>query len=319
MPHKKPHKRVGVADLGTNTFHLVVREFWNEKEWVTLAKDRQFVHLGETGVGEIGPAAFDRGIHALKDFAYALKSFRARDYKIIGTAALRRAKNRDEFVKAAKEASGLDIEIISGDKEGSYIYQGVRQSLDIENRCVLVMDIGGGSVEFIIGRGRDILWVESLPLGSSLTYNRFHRSEPISPKEQQEYRNYINQQLAGFYKEAAGHQIDCLIGASGSYDTLVEIECGQAQRPVRYPSNQLDLQKLLHQTKSLASMNLEERMEVPGMSQKRAALMVVATILIEEVIHKLDIKEVYQSEFALKEGVLLQLYKKAFSRDLQGK
>ncbi len=307
-------QRVGVADLGTNTFHLVIREFWNCEEWVTVAKDRQFVHLGENGVSEISRAAFARGITALKQFAYALKSWKASSYRIIGTAALRKAKNRDEFVATAKRESGLDIEIISGDKEGSLIYKGVRQSLPLGNGTVLVMDIGGGSVEFIIGRGKDILWVESLPLGSSLTYHQYHRSEPIASLELKEYKSYIKHQLDGFYKEASRHEIGCLVGASGSFDTLVEMQAAALNSPVSYPANKLSLQQVLKHSDELSQMTLEQRMQVPGMSEKRAALMVVAVVLIQQVLQQLQIKQIWQSEYALKEGVLLDLFNRSLSQ-----
>jgi exopolyphosphatase/guanosine-5'-triphosphate,3'-diphosphate pyrophosphatase len=159
--------RIAALDLGTNTFHLLIAE--NKTGVKFLLKKTIVVKLGREGFnnGLISTAAFTRGINALKKFSVYLKKFKPDKIVSLGTSALRKCTNGNDFVREGSKIIGSRIEIIEGEKEAALIYTGVKNSFNIPDEPVLVMDVGGGSVEFIIGTGKKVFWKKSIEAGAA--------------------------------------------------------------------------------------------------------------------------------------------------------
>ncbi|RZK66642.1 MAG: hypothetical protein EOO85_26565, partial [Pedobacter sp.] len=195
-----------VMDLGTNTFHLIIAEvtgisdatgFPNVadsansanstgKEPRILFKTNLPVKLGEGKINEnlIIPEAFERGIKALQEFKKEIDKHGVGIVKAIATSALRSANNGQEFVAAAKEKAGIDISIIDGDQEAIYIYEGVKATGLIDSTS-LIMDIGGGSTEFILCDAEGIVWKKSYNIGAARLQQAYFQSDPISREDQE--------------------------------------------------------------------------------------------------------------------------------------
>jgi len=175
--------RRAVIDLGTNTFHLLIADVSDEGGIVEVYRERIFVKLASEGIAVIGEAPFGRGIEALCHYRRLLDDYAVTDVQAIGTAALRTATNGERFVTEAREKAGIGILLISGDREAEYITKGVLRAVPAVTERLLIMDIGGGSTEFIIADQGGVQWRQSFPLGVSVLCNGFHSSDPISDPE----------------------------------------------------------------------------------------------------------------------------------------
>ena len=142
--------RYAIIDLGTNTFHLLVAEQQLDNSFKELYRKRYFVKLAEEGIETIGQASLQRGLVALQHFRQVIDELQVKKVKAIGTAALRTATNGPAFVQQVKEDFAISIELITGSQEAAYIHQGVAMAVPFQEENYLLMDIGGGSVEFII-------------------------------------------------------------------------------------------------------------------------------------------------------------------------
>ncbi|RZL51322.1 MAG: exopolyphosphatase, partial [Pedobacter sp.] len=159
--------RIALIDLGTNTFHLLIAEI-KQKKFDILYKTNVPVKLGEGRINDniIIPNAFERGINCLETFAKTIKNYHVDKVKATATSAVRSAENGQDFVKVVKEKTAIEIEIISGDEEAELIYQGVKLSGGIQDLS-LIMDIGGGSVEFILCDTQNLIWKKSYNIGAA--------------------------------------------------------------------------------------------------------------------------------------------------------
>lgn len=143
-------RRRAVIDLGTNTFHLLIADLHADGRIEEVYRERRFVKLASEGIATIGEAPFARGLEALNHYRKILDEYNCANLKAIGTAALRTASNGPEFVRTARETVSIDIQLIPGDEEAQLITKGVLAALPPLNERILIMDIGGGSTEFII-------------------------------------------------------------------------------------------------------------------------------------------------------------------------
>ncbi|MBI3233624.1 MAG: phosphatase, partial [Bacteroidetes bacterium] len=156
-----------VIDLGTNTFQLLIAEY-NQGQIKLIEQFQQAVKLGEGSINQqyIQPNAFDRGIKALSKFREKMDELGVESHVAIATSAIRNASNGQQFIEEALQLSQIQITAIDGNKEAYYIYQGVKQSIKNIDDIFLIMDIGGGSVEFIIGDITTIYWKQSFDIGA---------------------------------------------------------------------------------------------------------------------------------------------------------
>jgi exopolyphosphatase/guanosine-5'-triphosphate,3'-diphosphate pyrophosphatase len=183
---------VAAIDIGTNSFHLVVARPSGNNRFEILARDKEVVRLG-SGSGdmkELHSDAIDRGVEALGRFRRIADTFGA-EVHAVATSAVREAENRDEFLEAALAKASIKIEVISGVEEARLIHLGVLQAVPVFDQQVLVIDIGGGSTEFIVGRGGDVLAARSLKVGAIRLTERFFRKEPVKKKAVDEARKYV--------------------------------------------------------------------------------------------------------------------------------
>lgn len=303
--------RIAILDIGTNTFHLLIADISNDKKIEILYKTEKFVKLGEESITHIGSAAFRRGIDLLKEYRKTINEFSPQKIYAFGTAALRRAANAENFIHSAKEETQIDIHRISGDEEAELICFGVRQAIPKQHSPFLIMDIGGGSTEFILSDNEMIFWKESFPLGASVLRQQFHHVEPIAKNEIVELNLYMEKTLQPlFTAKNKFPEANILVGASGSFDSFASMVIQEfcpkdkSTRENFYPFQKEELLEIL---KKMQQKDLTERLATPGMIAFRAEMITVAAVLTEFVIRKLEIKKIVQSAFALKEGVLWKL------------
>ncbi|MBV6653048.1 MAG: hypothetical protein KI786_04785 [Mameliella sp.] len=296
-----------VIDLGTNTFHLLIAQPGLDTPIREVYRERRFIQLAEQGIQTIGEAPFDRALIAIKDYSAILQQHGvpADQVKAFGTAALRTASNGPELVNAILEATGIQVQTISGGEEARLIHKGVQLAVPEVRDRLLIMDIGGGSVEFIIAEQDHVLWAQSFPIGVAVLYREFHHAEPISDVETKQLRTFLREQLSSLLNQLAQYPTTYLVGASGTFDVL---EKYIGKRPEKGHSSQLPVTAFPTFYEQITSMNLEERYALPGMPKARAAMLTVALILVDEVIKMANTEDIIISAFAMKEGMLSELF-----------
>jgi len=290
---------VAVIDLGTNTFHILIVTLGKLGKFDIIYRERRYVYLGGQGIDEIGPESFQRGIETLQYFSTILSKFEIADVKAIGTAALRSAKNGKEFVDAANEKTGINISIITGDQEAIYIAKGISRIYP-KQRPHLIMDIGGGSVEFIIG-STQIDWHQSFDIGISVLYQRFMRSDPIYSDDLKAMHLYLADQLKPLKEALKQYPSYDLIGAAGTFEVLASHQ----NRPTDLPLQLLESNLIRHLYTQVLSLDRSQRIEIDGIPSHRGQYLVVALALIMATVDLINLDEVYVSSYSLKEGVLL--------------
>ena len=295
-------KKIAVIDLGTNTFHILIVEMdSNHSSWKEIYRERKYIHLAEDGIDTIGMKAFQRGIDALQSFSKTCRSHQVTKIKACGTAALRTASNGSQFVEKAKNLCGLSIETIDGLKEANYIALGVQLAVPQSQRSKLIMDIGGGSVEFILVRNQKLVWSQSFPIGVAVLKKKFHHSDPISADELNNLKSFLGKHLAPLKSILNSESSLDLIGASGTFDVLQKMI---SQLDFGKNFSHLELNEFEPLAKELIHMDLMKRNIFPNLPTERAELIVVALILIQHILQIHSFQNLFVSNYAMKEGIL---------------
>lgn len=308
--------RVAVLDLGTNTFNLLIAEIDN-KQYSIIHSSKMPVRLGEGGITKktITLSAMQRGIEALLVHKKKIEEFKVDKTVAFATSAVRDADNGTEYTKHIKNENGFEIKIIDGNTEAEFICKGVKLAIPFFHNPFLIMDIGGGSTEFIIANQKKILWKKSFQLGVSRLLEMFNPSDPISKENVLELTAYLRAELQPLYAALKKHPCIQLVGSSGSFDTLAEITSLHFfNKPLQSDTKEYLFSEndfnFLYQL--LLPTTLQQRLKIPGMLPMRADMMVVGIILINEVLNQSNIKKVKMSAYSLKEGVLASILNNEF-------
>lgn len=300
--------RVAVIDLGTNTFNLLIAETRTDGGFVAIYNERLPVRLGEGGInsGIIAAPAYMRGLEAMDTYAGAIRQWRCDKKLAFATSAVRNSSNGRQFTDDVFHRTGIKINIISGDEEARYIYLGVLQAIDFHERNSLIMDIGGGSTEFIIANKNGLIWKQSFEIGASRLLQRFNPSDPITQKEVQDITSFLLDALVPLKEAVAENPVDELIGASGSFDSLAEMIMARFYTGEEFDGAEfvfdLGQADMIH--KLLIASTREQRLQIKGLVAMRVDMIVISAILVELIIRELNIGHMRMSGYALKEGVL---------------
>lgn len=289
-----------VIDLGTNTFNLLIAEVRNG-ELITLFKTKEAVLLGMGGINEglLADDAIERAMNTLANFVQFTNEhgILPKDIKAFGTSALRVATNAQELVNRVRKTYGFSIEIISGDEEATLIYQGVKWSYDFETPAV-IMDVGGGSTEFILANQNGVSNKISLDIGVSRIFQRLNKPEIYTSEDMKSISRTMDSIEQG---QLSGFQCDVLIGSSGSFETFYEMFHEDGFVP-RHQIVELDFDKLQEQLDWAMTSSLTDRMNNPLIVSIRKKMLPIAALQIKWAIKKMGVKRMLLSSYSLKEG-----------------
>jgi exopolyphosphatase/guanosine-5'-triphosphate,3'-diphosphate pyrophosphatase len=308
--------RIASIDLGTNTFNLLIAEIKEDKDFDILFEKKLPVKLGKGGIHKkiIAQNAFERGIKAMKTHNDTIEKYNVNNKVAFATSAMRDAENGEEFRNIVKEKFDIDIQIIDGQREAELIYYGVKQSMPLQNEPFVILDIGGGSNEFIICNNEKIFWKHSFNLGIARLLEMFSPSDPIKPDELERVNNHFEQELKLLSDAIKEVPVKRMIGASGTFDTLASMinfkKHNQKNLPDGKHHQQITLDEFYMLYDKLLPSTLEQRKLIRGLEPMRIEMIVLATHFIKFVIEKYTIKELYQSKFSLKEGVIHEIINK---------
>ena len=303
-------KKIAIVDLGTNTFHVLVAAI-KGNDFEFLHREKLAVKIGEDGImeGRISEQAFQRAVAASVHIKSILDRFNVTETKAIATSAIRGASNGQRLLKEIGDFAGIKASTIDGNIEAELIYQGVRLAIGLGNSPSLIMDIGGGSVEFILANQFQIFWKRSFDIGAQRLFDKFHRHDPVSKVELESLDDYLDQELTPLYNAIKKYNPDTLIGSSGTFETLSDIYC--LRQNIRLETNDtekpIDILFFHKIFKDIIKRNRVERLQIPGMSEMRADMISMAVALINRIISIHHFTQLRVSGYALKEGLLIKL------------
>ncbi len=302
--------KLAVIDCGTNTFNLLIAEA-DAGGYKKLYNTRIPVKLGEAAInnGFIAEPALERGKEALRIFKARIKDLGVTKVLAFATSAVRDASNGKQFVGWAKEELAIEIEVIDGDREAELIYHGVRGAMPLNRDLSLIMDIGGGSNEFILANENGIRWKQSFKIGAARILQKFPHSNPIKPQEIQAIHQHLLRELQPLIEVVKQNPPTELIGSSGAFDSLIEMINGE------YGGEPLSGEKTMYRLESgayrkivdrILASSLEERKQIRGLVPMRFDMIVISCIMIDLVLEIINTTNIRVSTYSLKEGALLE-------------
>ncbi len=299
------NNRIAVIDLGTNTCNLLIAKY-QDKSYQILYQGKEVVKLGKNGIdkNQLAEDGLERAILAIRKHQEQIGKFDVSEVVIIATSAIRDATNNDWFQQQVRANTGLDLQIISGEKEAQLIFDGVKLAFDEIDDHSLILDIGGGSNEFILTQNNKPIWKQSFPLGMARIIEQIPPSDPITPEEIEQINDWFNSRLKPLWNQMRNIQIPFLIGCSGAFDTLTDlIDQTDPGTKIRI-KQEIAIDDFNRFFKILINSKTAERTKIKGMESIRVEMIVPSVLFIKLVIDRLNIKKIYQTDYALREGIL---------------
>ncbi len=301
--------RVAAIDVGTNSVHLLVADVDHDGSWSVVEKTRHQVELGAGGIADnvIAPEAFQRGLDAMHELAEAARSLGVEDIHCAATSAVRESENGEDWCRAVRDQTEIRVRPIAGREEGRLIYLGARNDLDFSLGRVLLMDLGGGSTEFILCDSEQATTIESMPLGHIRLADRFHGSDPIAKDEYDALKSHIKGQLKRLGKMISGSDFHTLVGTSGTLRCLAMMATlARGDEPPEHAHGLvLSLDEVTALTKQLKRSTFDEILKIPGVDPRRKRTILSGALLVRQVMRTFGKDRMITSERSLRDGLIV--------------
>lgn len=303
---KKP--RVAVLDLGSTSFHLLVAEWTPDGDLRRVARERAMLRMGEELAlnAKVSPALLDRCVEAVRDLSAFAKENKAEHLLAVGTAALRQATNGPKVVRALEAAMDESVQLLSGEEEARLVYRAIRSRMTLGDRPMIGLDLGGGSLEIVVGQGSELLFEKSLPIGVTRLQGTIRPGDPPTAAERKKLRQIIRKELAPWVDAIAAFEPSgCLAvgGTARALGRLVLRDRGEGTEGLR--GLEIRQKKLASLSDELSGVPLSERLERPGVSARRADLLPFGAEILANVLELLGPSAMTVCDWGLREGILL--------------
>lgn len=306
--------RIAALDLGSNSFHLLVADVHADGSFEPLAREKEMLRLGSVvaATGEVGEAAGNAAVDSVRRFRALAESFEADEMVACATAALREASDSAALVDRIEAEAGVKVRVISGREEARLIFGAVRASVVIDPGPALAMDLGGGSLELMVGGPRGMGWSTSLKLGVGRLTTTLVRGDPPTGGDRRRLVNAVTTAVGRVLPDIASLGPRIAIGSSGTLETLIRLAAGRRSGPVPESINQLavsvsELDAVIH---DLLRMTAAERTSLPGVDARRADLLPAGGLLLLTILDLTGIDEIVGCEWAMREGMVLDAIEK---------
>ena len=300
--------RIGIIDLGTNTFNLLIAEVNKNQPFTYLFNAKMGVMLGSGGLdkGLISDDALARAYGVLSNYRELLNQYKCEKVMAFGTSAIRTTNNSKQFIEKVAADLHIFIEPISGEQEAEYIYYGVKAAVEFTDENYLILDFGGGSNEFIIANEKGMRWKHSFPLGGARLLDKFKPSNPISENEIESLNTFLDSELQLLKEALEKFPITKLVGSSGAFDSFADvIYCKNTglPQPKDVVSSCISLEEFEYIYRQIVKSSRQERLLIPGLEAVRVETIVMATLFTKFSLELSGANEIIQSTYSLKEGV----------------
>ena len=308
------HRIIAAIDLGTNSLHMViVRIEPTLPAFSIIAKEKETVRLGDRNLktGELKPEIIEKAIAALRRFQEVAKTLNAETIIAVATSAVREAPNGKDFLQRVESELSLNVDLISGQEEARRIYLGVLSGMEFNNQPHIIIDIGGGSTEIILGDSHEARVLTSTKVGAVRLTSELITTDPISNAEFQYLQDYARGTLERSIEEVQANiqmgETPRLVGTAGTIETLALIHAREKLGSVpatlnRYEFSLKDLRELVDR---LRKLNYSERAVIPGMPDRRSEVILAGAVILQEAMTLLGAESVTVCERSLREGVIV--------------
>jgi exopolyphosphatase/guanosine-5'-triphosphate,3'-diphosphate pyrophosphatase len=302
---------VATIDLGSNSFHMVIARYHGDSlRIVDRLKQRVRLADGLDDEQRLSREAMERGLDCLRLFGERLRGFHATQVRVAGTYTLREAVNAQDFVRQAQQVLGFPIDIISGNEEARLIYQGVAHTQHTQGQ-VLVIDIGGGSTELIIGEDFDCRQVSSRSMGCVSFTRKYFADGELSETRFEQAIEAAEYQLVPVLGRYLGLGWGQVLGSSGTIKTLLEMCSAATHEPV------IDLPGLLHIKSQLIKAGHIDKADIAGLSEERKPLIAAGLSILLGIFRSFNLDKMGFSDGALREGLLHAFFGRVKHHDIQ--
>lgn len=302
--------RLAAIDVGSNSVHMVIADVRRDGHFEVIDRVKEMVRLGRNTFisGKLGREPMELAVRALKNFARLAKVRRVDRIRAVATSAVREAQNREAFIARIRRETGLKVEVISGAQEAQFIFNAARHALGLDGGPCLLIDIGGGSVELVLVRDGEALWMASLPLGVARLTERFLTSDPPEADEVRKLEDHLRRKLDALMRKARRAGAVRAIGTSGTINALVAMaRVARDGEQDRLHGMSVPASDIAWLRSRLLKVSAGERAEFPGADPKRADLMPAAVVLTNFVLDHAGVPELVACTWALREGILLSM------------
>jgi exopolyphosphatase/guanosine-5'-triphosphate,3'-diphosphate pyrophosphatase len=313
------NKNLAAIDIGTNSFHLIVVKIKNKGNFEIIDREKEVIRLGEgssTDIKKILPAAMKRAVDCLVRFKEIAASHNA-IIRAVATSAVREAHNRNEFIELVRQKTGIEIEVVSGHEEARLIYLGALKALPIYNNRTLLVDIGGGSTEFVVGFEGHIDYSVSLKLGAVRLSEKFFPDFKVTPSRVETCRRWVEGEIFPVANQLKQFRVDKIVGSSGTIMSCGFMINAKKKKPSdsailnNFTFSKNELKEVVKET--LSKKTPEKRKKIKGLDEKRADIIPAGVIILETIFDLLGINEMTISGYALREGIIIDTLQKSAS------
>ncbi|GIV28415.1 MAG: hypothetical protein KatS3mg027_2229 [Bacteroidia bacterium] len=312
--------RIAVIDMGTNTFNLVVAEI-HQNTFQILYSTKEPVKLGQKLKDQhvLSHHQIEKILEVLQKYLSIAQKFSVDKILALATSSIRTAQNKEEIKKNVREKLNLDIQIIDGEREAELIYLAnhfaVQSCINsVNDRNFLIMDIGGGSTEFILSDKNRSLWKQSFLLGMARLIDELKPQDPIHPTDILTLKNYLEKHLHPLNAALKQYPTKTLVGSSGVFDSIVEmIEANIHPLPKNDQCCVISKNDFYTIFQKILPLPYSERLKFPGLIEMRADMVTMSLLLIDFVFTNFNLENFIVSFYSLKEGVLIEEMKKVSS------
>lgn len=314
LPIVERDRVLAAIDVGTNSIHMAVVKIQPTiPAFSIIAREKAMVRLGDRdrATGRLTPEAMERAMVALRRCQEIAKALNAEETIATATSAVREAPNGHAFLNDVKAELGLVVNLISGQEEARRIYLGVLSGVEFNNQPHVIIDIGGGSTELVLGDGHEPRSLSSTKVGAVRLTAELVHTDPISNSEFSYLTAYVRGMIERSVEEVLAYvrpgEVPRLIGTSGTIETLAELHArdklGMVPSALNgYQFSLKDLRELIHR---LRKLNAAERAAIPGISDRRSEIIVAGAVILQETMTLLGMEQITICERALREGIVV--------------
>ena len=311
------------VDLGTHAVRLLLVRVAPSGAITTLSQQRQVVRLGEGAAadGALQPEAMQRAIVVARAFADMARAAGARTVVAIATSATREAPNQAAFVERLHREAGLSVRVVSGDEEARLAYLGVTSGVDLGGDTALILDIGGGSTELIVGDAARLRFACSLHVGALQLTAQFLPGEtgPVPSDRFAAIKRHVRHVAGPSIEPLRTLRVQRAIGSSGSIETLADVAARKCLGRRRRPGDVLTRAQLDQVILALCALSLEARRALPGMDPGRADIIVAGAAILQALMDVLGVEALHVTDRGVREGLLVDHLATAHPRALEGR
>ncbi|HEY7462198.1 MAG TPA: Ppx/GppA phosphatase family protein [Gemmatimonadota bacterium] len=307
--------RVAAIDVGTNSVHLIVAELRPDGSFRILDSQKEMVQLGrgEFASRRLAPDAAERALASLASFKRICAGHEVSRVLAVATSAVREASNGGDFIEEVARRTGIHVRVITGEDEGRLIYRAIRHYVEIGDRRVVAVDIGGGSVELILGAGPRPIVVDSLKLGH-IRLADLLEGDPPSPESVEAVRTLCRRTLARVSGPYTRSPVDLVVGTSGTIESFARMDLEGGKNGRETHLHVVDADAVRRLTKKLLKLDASERRKVPGLDEGRVATIAAGGLVLQEVLEALGAPSLTACAAALREGLILDYLDRARDR-----